>query len=139
MFLASLSFVPVGCEPLRAQEAELPPAAAAGLHAFEVAGADSAIATWLRGAIFDSPATRATLGQAFARMGERAGRMVGHDVVAVLPIGTHVRRVYAVLHYERAPAFLYLELYRAPEGWLTQIVEFNDTPAKVFPPGVLDP
>lgn len=57
----------------------------------------------------------------------------------MLPIGTHVRRVYAVLHYERAPAFLYLEIYRAPKGWLTQIVEFNDTPVKVFPPGLLEP
>jgi len=126
--------------PLAAQQqAESPSVATAGLEVFLTAGADSAIAVWLGGATFDTPATRATLGQGFARMAEQRGRMLGYDVVRVLPIGTHVRRVYAVLHYEEAPAYLYLELYRAPGGWVTQAVEFNADPGDVFPPGLLEP
>ncbi len=121
------------------QQPDVPPIAAAGLDAFRAAGADSAIAVWIRGTSFDTPATRASLGQGFARMAEQTGRMVGYDVVRVLPVGTHVRRVYAVLHYERGPAYLYLELYRRPEGWVTQTVEFNASPEDVFPVALLEP
>lgn len=125
--------------PLLAQESDVPPVASAGLETFRAAGADSAIAVWLQGTSFDTPATRASLGQGFARMAEQTGQMVGYDVVRVLPVGTHVRRVYAVLHYERGPAYLYLELYRTPSRWVTQSVQFNAAPEDVFPPWLLEP
>ncbi len=125
--------------PLAARQGDVPPIVMAGLEAFRAAGADSAIAVWLRGARFDTPATRSSLGQAFARMEEQAGRQVGFDIVRSLAIGTHVRRVYAVLHFEGAPAFLYLEFYRAPTGWIAQTIEFNGDPRDVFPPGLLEP
>lgn len=122
-----------------AQQAELPPVAAAGLAAFEQAGADSAIAVWLRGTSMDTPATRASLGQGFARMAEQTGTMLGYDVVRVFPIGTHVRRVYAVLHYERGPAYLFMELYRTPDDWMMQSVQFNAAAEDVFPSALLRP
>jgi hypothetical protein len=125
--------------PLAARQADVPPLAMAGLEAFRAAGADSAIAVWLSGARFDSPATRSTLGQAFARMEEQAGRQVGFDIVRSLAIGTHVRRIYVVLHFEGAPAYLYLEFYLAPTGWIAQAIEFNGNPRDVFPPGLLEP
>lgn len=124
---------------LHAQQAELPAVAASGLEALTTDGADEAIALWLRGTSFDSPATRATLAQGFARLEEQAGRVVGYDVVDVVPVGTHVRRVYAVLHYERSPAYLYLELYRYPGGWGTLTVQFNGNPEAVFPQRLLEP
>jgi hypothetical protein len=126
--------------PLAAQQqAESPSVATAGLDVFVATGADSAIAVWLSGATFDTPATRASLGQGFARMAEQRGPMLGYDVVRVFPIGTHVRRVYAVLHYEEGPGYLNLELYRTAGGWVTQAVEFNADPGEVFPPGLLEP
>lgn len=126
--------------PLVAQEqAESLSVATAGLDVFVASGADSAIAVWLSGATFDTLATRASLGQGFARMAEQRGPMLGYDVVRVLPIGTHVRRVYAVLHYEEGPGYLYLELFRTPGGWVTQAVEFNAVSEEVFPPGLLEP
>jgi hypothetical protein len=110
--------------PLAAQQqAESPSVATAGLDVFVATGADSAIAVWLSGATFDTPATRASLGQGFARMAEQRGPM----------------RVYAVLHYEEGPGYLNLELYRTAGGWVTQAVEFNADPGEVFPPGLLEP
>lgn len=126
--------------PLAAQErGESPSVVTAGLEEFVAAGADSAIAVWLRGATFDTPATRASLGQGFARMAEQRGPMLGYDVVRVHPVGARVRRVYAVLHYEAGPGYLYLELFQTPGGWVTQAVEFNAAPEEVFPPGLLEP
>lgn len=124
---------------LRAQTVEVPAPAREGLEALSAAGADAAIAAWLEGTSFDSPATRATLAQGFARLEEQLGRLTGHDVVHVLPVGSHIRRVYAVLHYERGPAFLFLELYRAAAGWGVLTVEFNGNPETVFPPALLEP
>ena len=60
-----------------AQQPDLPGIAVAGFEMFEKAGADSAIAVWLRGTSMDTPATRASLAQGFARMPEQTARMVG--------------------------------------------------------------
>ncbi len=117
----------------------MPPFVITGLEAYAAAGADSAIAVWFQAAPFNSPDTRETMKRAFAAMQSRAGRMVGHDVVIVKPVGTHVRRIYTVVHFERGPGYLYLETYLAPGGWMLQHISFNDDPHEVFPATLLAP
>lgn len=122
-----------------AQRTELPRFVTSGLEAYRAAGADSAIAVWFETAPFNSPDARETMRRAFGAMQSRAGRMVGHDVITVKPVGTHVRRIYTVVHFERGPGYLYLETYLAPDGWMLQHISFNDDPTEVFPATLLAP
>lgn len=124
---------------LTAQDPEPPPTVVAGLEAFQAAGADSAIAVWFRGAPFDSPDTRETMRRAFDTMRSRAGRMSGYEVVRTFAVGTHIRRVFAVLQYDIRPGYLLVDAYQAPGGWSVQNISFNDDAEKVFPPALLLP
>lgn len=122
-----------------AQELDAPPAIVAGLEAFAAAGPDSAIAVWFRGAPFDSPDSRETMRRAFDTMNRQAGRMTGYDVVRTFPVGARIRRVFAVLHYERLPGYLLVDAYESPSGWSLLNISFNDDAEKVFPPALLLP
>src|SRR5690606_21045946 len=120
-------------------EAEAPPLAAAGLQAYRDGGTDSALTVWFHGGPIDSPESRATMRQAFQTMQRRAGAMTGYDFVKTFALGSHVRRVFVVLHYEIRPGFLVLDLYRSPGGWTLQNISFNDAAEKVFPASLLQP
>ncbi|HSJ64813.1 MAG TPA: hypothetical protein VK922_13040 [Gemmatimonadaceae bacterium] len=122
-----------------AQDLQTPPAVVAGLEAFTAAGPDSAIAVWFRGAPFDSPDSRETMRRAFDTMHRQAGRMSGYDVVRTFPVGARIRRVFAVLHYERHPGYLLVDAYESPSGWSLLNISFNDDAEKVFPPALLLP
>jgi hypothetical protein len=122
-----------------AQEVQAPSAVVAGLEAFTTAGPDSAIAVWFRGAPFDSPDSRETMRRAFDTMHRQAGRMSGYDVVRTFPVGARIRRVFAVLHYERHPGYLLVDAYESPSGWSLLNISFNDDAEKVFPQALLLP
>ena len=122
-----------------AQELRAPEPVVAGLDAFSASGADSAIAVWFRGAPFDSPDARETMRRAFETMHRQAGPMSGYDVVRTFAVGARVRRVFAVLHYERSPGYLLVDVYESPAGWMLQNISINDDAKKVFPPALLLP
>lgn len=123
----------------RAQRDQVPPLITAGLDAYRAAGADSAIAVWFRAAPLDSPESRDTMRRAFDTMHGQAGALSGYDIVKTFAVGSHVRRVFAVLHYDLRPGYLVLDVYQSPVGWTLQNISFNDTAEKVFPGTLLLP
>lgn len=122
-----------------AQANDVPPLVTAGFDAYGAGGADSAIAVWFQGAPLDNEEARATMHRAFETMHRQAGNLHGYDVLTSFAIGSRVRRVFAVMHYDVRPGFLVLDVYHSPSGWTLQNIAFNDTPEKVFPTTLLVP
>jgi hypothetical protein len=68
------------------------------------------------------------------------GPIYGYDVVRVLEITPHLRRVYVVLLYQNQPIYLVLQAYKPGAGdWKIVAVVWNSDPDKIFPPTVVPP
>ena len=68
------------------------------------------------------------------------GALLGYDVIKVLDVTPHLRRVYILLRYERQPLYMMLTAY-APDGtgWKVMAVNWNTDIDKVVPPNVFPP
>lgn len=66
----------------------------------------------------------------------RLGTLHGYDVLRVIDVGPHVRRVYLVLRYELQPVYLMLVAYRPAAEWKVNTVNWNTLPDKVLPAAV---
>ena len=59
---------------------------------------------------------------------------VGADVLDVVEIGSHVRRIYAVIRLERGPLYGFFECYQTPDGsWIVPMLLFNSKAQDILP------
>jgi hypothetical protein len=73
----------------------------------------------------------------FKTFGAVAGPLVGYDVVKVLDVTPHIKRVYIALLYKTQPAYLMLVVYRPGNESVVTTLTWNTDPDKVFPPSVV--
>lgn len=112
-----------------------------GLQAYEDAGAEAAIDVWLRwwNTAGDSVAQGALL-KSLQEVEVIAGQLVGYDPIAVVPIGTALRREFVLILYQRRPLFAVFDVY-GPYDATGRIVNvsWNLAPQNVWPSSLLAP
>ena len=60
--------------------------------------------------------------------------MIGWDIIAVIEVSPHVRRVYVVVRLERGPLFGFFDCYQnATDAWTIPGVLFNAKAQDILP------
>lgn len=128
----------LAASPLAAQEP--PPIVVDGLKAVVRSGIDTAVTIWLKGSpIQDDSASRARLTEAFGMLPTWFGKPIDFELLKTYPVGTHLKRTYAILLFEGGPMFFRFEYYLGPKGWTLQHIDFNTERAKILPEALLPP
>jgi len=64
--------------------------------------------------------------------------MEGNEILRVTPIGSRVLRVYAIVHYQKGPLYMWFECYRASSDWTVVAFLFNPRPEPILPASLID-
>ena len=73
-------------------------------------------------------------------LAQYAGAVHGYDVIRVVDVTPHMRRVYAMLQCEAEPVFLLVVVYQPGDAdWKVGVVNWNTDPDKVIPASILPP
>lgn len=114
-----------------------PPVVIAGLDAYQTNSLKSAYGIWSKGSLENDKASKDTILTGLVQVEFLYGKMLGYDIVKTVPIGSVVKRVYLVVHYEKGPVYAYMECYKSDEKWLVTDLMFHTKANVVFPPGLL--
>ncbi len=111
---------------------ELPPPVQAGLDALEAGQCDAAFTHWSR------PPAPGTPTGAVQRLTDcaslrRLGALRGHDVLRVVPVGDHIRRVYLVLRYQVQPVYFLAIAYQPGDDWVVIKTNWSVNADRVLP------
>jgi len=116
---------------------DVPPVVIAGLDTYRTNGLQSAYEIWSKGTLESDKASRNMVLTGLSQVESAYGKMIGYDIVKTVPIGSVVRRVYLVVHYEKGPVYAYMDCYKADEKWLVTDLLFHTKANLVFPPALL--
>lgn len=89
-----------------------------GLEAYRRDGLRSAVAIWMKGSPAAGDVNVNDLAVQLGPMEAAYGKAIGHDILRVVPIGRFVKRVYAIIRYERGPLYAFFDCYESPTGWI---------------------
>ena len=133
---ALLAAAPLGAQqrPAAAPRPEVPAIITRGLEAYRTGGLGAAVDVWIEGSPVAGSSAKAQLVGSLAPLESMYGRMVGADVLDVVEIGSHVRRIYAVIRLERGPLYGFFECYQTPDGsWIVPMLLFNSKAQDILP------
>jgi hypothetical protein len=117
-----------------ALRSDVPAIVTRGLDAYRTGGLGAAADVWLVGSPVAGASARAQLVGGLAPLEAAYGNMIGSDVVDVVAIGAHVRRVYVVIRLERGPLYAFFECYQeADGGWIIPAFLLNAKATDIFP------
>jgi hypothetical protein len=134
--ITSVFCIAIAAAPaLRAQTSKLPPVVRAGLEVYKVSGSAAAVTRWLKGSPVTDVSGNAAKG--FEQIETAYGRMVGYEVLDVVPFGTYASRTYLVILYEKGPAFAWFDCYLPKDEWIVTGFLFNAKPDPILPPKML--
>ncbi len=117
-----------------AVQVEVPPPVERGLNALREGRPDSAVIEWTR--TWRSPddsQKREQLVASLRGLAQIAGAVRGYDIVRVIQLTPHLRRVYVLLLCDIQPAYVMLVAYRPANEWTITAVNWNTDVDKVFP------
>lgn len=137
------AFLPVLCVALFVSSAafgqavNVPPIVARGFDELKTNGSLAAMAVWMAGSSreFDQDQEVAT-GRLNQIQGRR-GRMLGHEIVRVVPLSPSTARVYAVVKYEKGIAWMSFDCYLAEKDWIIDRFDFSTNANQILPPNIL--
>lgn len=97
---------------------DAPPVVIPGLDTYRTNGLKAAYEIWSKGTLENDKASRDAAMSGLTQVESIYGKMTGYDIVKVAPVGAVVKRVYFVIHYEKAPFMLILTATtRVKNGW----------------------
>jgi hypothetical protein len=67
---------------------------------------------------------------------EVAGHPLGYDLIRVIDLTPHLRRVYVLLRCQRLPLYFSLVLYEARDRWTVNNINWQTDADKVLPPAL---
>ncbi len=119
-----------------AGQAELPHIVKEGLEALGAGNCERALTLWTNSW---SNTEKAQLAATCPTL-KQYGSPHGYDIVRVVDVSAHLRRVYAVLLYDASPVYFLVIVYQ-PTGpdWKIGAVNWNTDPDQVIPAEVLPP
>ena len=137
----------VSASPLRAQPAanarttrpEVPAIVTRGLEAYRASGLSGAVDVWLAGSpVADNATAKAGMLTGLAPIETVFGKMIGWDIVDVIEVSAHVRRVYVVVRLEGGPLYGFFDCYqKASNDWIIPGMLFNAKAQEILPPRYL--
>lgn len=131
--LIALTAAPLGGQSQPSPTAP-PPIVTRGLDAYRTQGFSAAIDIWLEDSPALTDANKAQIIEGLKPMHVTYGQMIGADILAVVPIGGSVRRVYLVVRLERGPLYSFIDCYEtAPGKWVIPGLMFNAQPHQILP------
>lgn len=134
LMFASLELFPV---VIRA-ESDMPAVVTDGLAAYEKSGGKEAMAIWLKGSpVENDAATKGSINGYMANIETSYGKMIGYEIIRVVPISPSCRRVYLVIKHEKGPVFYAFDCYKANGDWIVPTIDFNTRPKEVLPSQIL--
>ena len=143
-FIASCLTTLVICSAIssaRAQttQLEVPLIVRTGFDSLKASGFKSAVAAWMRGSPAEDPSIPAQLMQSLGVVLEKYGPYQGYDIVGVVGIGEHVRRIYAVALFDRGPVYASFDCYSRGGSWIIPGFLMNAQAQMILPPAMLTP
>ena len=108
-----------------------------GMEAYRRDGARAALNVWLKGSPAGSPGAVEQMIETLSPIEAAYGRVIGHDILRVVLVGRSVRRVYAIIKYERGPLYAYFDCYESPTGWIIPGFLSNTKPGEILPADLL--
>ena len=123
---------------LRLQSKAVPSPAAEGLDLLVRGYPDSAIAVWTP--TWVAPEDRAKKQQllsSFQQLPVVVGQPLGYDLIRVIEVTPHLRRVYVPLRCQRQPAYFLLVLYQARDRWMVSTINWSTDADRVLPATLL--
>ena len=133
----------VSASPLCAQRApnagttrpDVPAIVTRGLEAYRANGLSGAVDVWLAGSpVGDNATAKAGMLTGLAPVETVYGKMIGWDIVDVIEVSAHVRRVYVVVRLERGPLFGFFDCYqKATDDWIIPGLLFNAKAQDLLP------
>ena len=127
------------CSPSRNSGGEVPPVVGAGLETYRTNGLSSAYKVWAnRGPLESDTSARDNFVIGLEKVQTVYGKVMGYEIVKVVKVSSSVRRVYAVVQYEKAPVYASFDCYRPGDKWYVTDLLFHTKVNMVFPPSLLD-
>ena len=118
-------------------QVELPPPVKKGLDALRSGRCEDAFALWT--GTWPEP-QKSQMAASCSALKQYGHEIYGYDVLRVLDITPHVRRVYAVLLYEVQPIYIMVVAYRPGDGdWKVGTVNWHTDPDLVIPSDIAPP
>lgn len=104
-----------------------------GLNAYYRNGAKAALNVWLAG----SPLENNFSPEGFAQIEKAYGRMLGYEIIRVVPVSPSIQRVYVLIKYEWGPAYVAFDCYKPDTRWIIPMLSYNTKPTAVLPERLL--
>ena len=124
----------IAVTPLRLACQEVPSPAAEGFDLLTRGHPDSTVALWtLTWVSTQDAAKKEQLLSSFRQLPEVAGTVVGYDLIRVVDVTPHLRRVYVLLRCVRQPVYFLVVLYRARDRWTVSTVNWHTDADQVLP------
>jgi len=118
-------------------QTELPPFVKEGLEALGTGNCEKAIALWTAPWSEAQKAQMAGICPTLKQFGESVH---GYDLLKVIDVSPHLRRVYALLLYDGQPVYAMVIAYQpAGKDWIVGGFILNADPDQVIPVQVLPP
>jgi len=120
-----------------AADTKVPDVVTAGIDAYMKSGSRAAIEAWIKGSAVETDRRlRDQIANTLQQTEMLYGKLLGWELVRVVPITASFRRVYAALKYERGPLWAAFDCYEA-NAWILADVQFHTSAKEVLPTSIL--
>jgi hypothetical protein len=143
MFIVRIfTFLVIGinlCSVLVSEAADtgVPEVVTAGIDAYIKSGSGAAIEAWIKGSAVESNRQqRDQIAKTIQQVETLYGKMLGWELVRVVPITASCRRVYGALKYEKGPLWTVFDCYKS-NAWILADVQFHTEAKEVLPASIL--
>jgi len=92
--------------------------------------------TWVRAG---DEAKKQQLLASFRQLPEVAGHPLGYDLIRIIDVTPHLRRVYVLLRCQRQPVYFLVVLYQARDRWTVNTINWHTDADQVLPPTLFGP
>jgi len=109
-----------------------------GLNAYQKSGGKAALAAWLKGSPMENDTTT-NIGMSglLGQIETAYGKMVGFDVLRVVPVSPSLQRIYILIRFEKGPVYASFDCYKAAAGWIIPIMNLNTKASEILPASLL--
>jgi len=117
---------------------EIPGVVTDGLNAYQKSGGKAALTAWLKGSPMENDTTTSiSMSGLLGQIDTAYGKMVGFDVLQVVPVSPVLQRIYLLIRFEKGPVYASFDCYKASAGWIIPIMNLNTKASEVLPANLL--
>jgi len=123
-----------GATPLRLASQAIPSPVAEGFDLLVRGQPDSATAVWTATWVKpEDEAKRQQLSSSFRQLPEIVGHPLGYDLIRIIEVTPHLRRVYVLLRCQHQPVYFLVVLYEPRDRWIVSTINYQTDPDQVLP------